>query len=184
VKVTIDLRGVQEAFRRAPQIFYQELDRSIKQGLTDIQRDARRVHRFKSISGNLARSVQVDFTSSKDPGNGLRLDKGMAPYAGWVHEGTQPHRIYPKDSSALAFIGKDGKAVLVPRNMGYIPTRAYWRDVAKKTGATLVYKGYVQHPGTKPDQFLYQAADRGIPGLMKRISAGIGRAIKRAGLGR
>ncbi len=182
LNVSIDSRAVQEAFARAPDVFLSEMERGAKEGLTEIQRDAVRNHRFKRKSGNLERSVRVDFKSFKEPGTGIRLETGIASYAPYVHEGTRPHKIAPKNKAALSFIGKDGRFVLVPKNMGYAQTRQYWIKQAKLTGSHLGFKGFVNHPGTKPDPFLYEAAIRGTDQLIQKIVAGIGKAISKIGL--
>ncbi len=87
MSVTIDLRGVNAAFKSAPSVFLSEMSRGAKEGLTDIQRDARSHHKFHRKSGNLQRSVVVDFKSFSEPGKGIRLESGLAPYANRIHEG-------------------------------------------------------------------------------------------------
>lgn len=63
--------------------------------------------------------------------------------------GTKPHRIYPKRANALAFFwDKIGKDTIVPKKPG--PTY--------ETPSHLVIgKGYVDHPGTKPQPYLRPA---------------------------
>lgn len=75
-------------------------------------------------------------------------------YATWVHDGTAPHKIFPKTKGALAFDWpKAGMHVVVPR--GRTATRV---QKSKKYGVILVIgKGYVQHPGTKARPFLMDA---------------------------
>lgn len=52
------------------------------------------------------------------------------PYALFVHEGTRPHDIRPKNASVLAFTARDG---------------------------TQVFTKLVHHPGTKPQRWLAKA---------------------------
>lgn len=61
----------------------------------------------------------------------IYLDDKLAPYGPMVHEGTRPHVILPKNRKVLR-----------------------WAD-----GGEFIFARKVQHPGTKPDQFLYQALD-------------------------
>lgn len=131
-----------------------EMSRGAKIGLTAIQRDARRVHRWKRKSNNLARSVIVDFKSFANPGHGIYLDSGIAPYAAYVHEGTAPHVIKAVRKKVLAFV----------------------------RGGKVMFRKQVNHPGTKPDPFLYEAADRGVNQLIREITRGISRAIVKIGL--
>jgi hypothetical protein len=87
LNISIDSRAVQEAFARAPDMFLSEMERGAKEGLTEIQRDAVRNHRFKRKSGNLEKSVIIDFKSFKQPGTGIRLETGMASYGPYIHQG-------------------------------------------------------------------------------------------------
>ena len=57
------------------------------------------------------------------------LDKRRAPYAAYVHEGTSPHDIFPTKRKCLRWAGPNG----------------------------FIFAKRVHHPGTKPDQFLYEA---------------------------
>lgn len=52
------------------------------------------------------------------------------PYALFVHEGTQPHDIYPRNARVLAFIGSDG---------------------------TQVFARVVHHPGNRPQRWLVRS---------------------------
>lgn len=87
MKVTIDNKSLLNAFRRAPDVFIKEIDKGAKEGLVNIQRESRRLHRFKSRSGNLARSVQIDFKSFKESRHGIKLESGIATYGPYIHEG-------------------------------------------------------------------------------------------------
>lgn len=143
--------------KRAPGVLITEIDRSAKIGLEKIKRSAQQRHRFKRKSGRLESSVTVDFKSIKIPGGGIHLDKGIAPYAAPVHQGSKPHTIRPKKQKALRWASQKGKA-------GF------------------KFAKVVRHPGTKPDQFLYQAAKRGQAQIRQEIIKGIVRALKIVGL--
>jgi hypothetical protein len=191
MKVLVDLRGVRDAFLAAPALFLRESARGAKEGLTEWKRDARQQHNFTSRSGNLARAIQVDFNNWQ--GQGLFNDSGSAAYGGWVHDGTRPHKIAPRFKKALYFI-KGGFRVIVLK-AGWKPPHAIagWMvragliggDRRKASSNTIwSHKGYVDHPGTKPDPFIFQAAERGMELLISKISEGIGRAIVKLGLRR
>jgi hypothetical protein len=175
MRVEIDMRAVSDAFRLAPQVIMRELARGAKEGLEDMRRDARVAHRFKTRGGALGRAVKVDFNNFA--GRGLFIDSGIAPYGGYVHDGTRPHKIAPRNKAALSFIGKSGKHVLVPKKIN-----GYWRGQGAITGAIVSSKGFVNHPGTKPDPFIYEAAQRGTPNLVNKMTQGVVRAIVKMGL--
>lgn len=92
MKITIDMRGLAATFKRAPEVILSEMSRGAKEGLVDIQRDARATHKFNRQSGNAGgnaeRSVTVNFKSFKDPeAKGVYLELGIAPYARRLHQG-------------------------------------------------------------------------------------------------
>lgn len=80
-------------------------------------------------------------------------------YAEYVHNGTRPHKIYPKGKGALAFDWpKVGMRVVVPRAGRHRAGGSYAGPVKSKRGAYfLISKGYVNHPGTKARPFLIMA---------------------------
>lgn len=59
----------------------------------------------------------------------------------YLHEGTKPHDIVPRMKKILRFPGKSG----------------------------LVFTRRVHHPGTSPDQFLYEAAEALTPDIQHRF---------------
>lgn len=102
--------------------------RSLMEAATLVQERARREHRFRTRTGMLERSIAVKL----EPTNArVFLDRNVARYSGWVHEGTAPHMIFPNKRKALRWVGPNG----------------------------FVFAKKVRHPGTKPDQFLYKALD-------------------------
>lgn len=75
----------------------------------------------------------------------LRNDK---PYAGYVEEGTRPHRIVAKNGRALRFLGRDGN---------------------------YVFRRAVNHPGTRPYWFLNRAQITAAARLKSMLEAGMRR---------
>lgn len=73
---------------------------------------------------------------------------------GYIRSGTAPHRIYASKKNALVFrwerIG--GVLTVVPASGG----RSYFN---KGRGILFIGKGYVDHPGTTPNDFLRRAFD-------------------------
>jgi hypothetical protein len=89
------------------------------------------------VTGRLRDSIDVRLVTGAD---GWPLTYEViadAPYASFVHEGTRPHHIAPRQASVLRF---------------------------PKSG-TMLYRPSVQHPGTQPRPFLRVAMDQVIGGL-------------------
>jgi hypothetical protein len=77
-------------------------------------------------------------------------------YAEFVHRGTRPHQIRATRKNALAFFWpKVGLQTFVPRRITRQPTGAYKSKRGK--AYFLISKGYVNHPGTKPRPWLFNA---------------------------
>jgi hypothetical protein len=180
LKSNIDYKKLAEAFNRVPLVAGKQLRLALHTSFKAVQIDAKRNHRFKSKSNHLENSVSFEVAPA-----GLEakvfLDEGVAKYGKYVHDGTDPHVIRPK-GGALSFV-MGGKKFLVPKHArgegGYLTE--YWRK-ARDAGAVIVPKGYVNHPGTKPDKFLYQAAARNELTIVARINATVARIFKIAGL--
>ena len=134
MNITINvLRGeeLRAALRVAPAAVRRHLAASIEAVARDVVEHARASHRFKTRSGTLER-----FTEAKVDRANLRAEVGFkasdVPYGAYVHDGTPPHKIRPKDRRALRWVA----------------------------GGDFVFAKGVNHPGTAPDPFLYNAADR------------------------
>lgn len=84
-----------EALRKFPPVFVDEMKNENRIFLRTVQRVARRIHRFKTRSGNLERSVLIDVSRQKVRGGMRRgleggsvyLEQGIAPYGRRIHEG-------------------------------------------------------------------------------------------------
>ncbi len=83
-------------------------------------------------TGKLAQSIVEDPIESDNPFRVTGSVTSTAPYSAFVHQGTQPHIIRPRNASALRFT---------------------------MNGATVFAKS-VNHPGTKPRPFLTNAVAR------------------------
>jgi len=76
--------------------------------------------------------------------------RAYAPYAIYVHEGTNPHEIRPKAKKALAFTVPGGTVTRTTKT----------GKTSTKTVLGIVITLSVHHPGTKKNQWLYRAAQR------------------------
>ncbi len=104
-------------------------------------------------TGNLANSLVMTMRARRTSVTGTVETR--VKYATWVHNGTEPHKIYPKGKGALTFFWpKVGAVTIVPRG-GRTMTGL---RKSKKHGVVFVIgKGYVNHPGTKARPFLVDA---------------------------
>jgi hypothetical protein len=79
-------------------------------------------------AGRLKRSIKVYRHQRYTKGQTIRVGTSV-PYAKYVHEGTRPHLITPKNpAGALKFVPKGGTMVIITKR--------------------------VNHPGTRPNRFL------------------------------
>lgn len=82
------------------------LNVGLKIATREIQNTARSRHKFTTRSGNLERSIQT--TSGYLIGS-VDLNKRIAPYGNYIHEGTRDHEVKPKDKKALRYVGAGGR---------------------------------------------------------------------------
>ena len=136
-----DLDKVRQVFEKAPDVAIENFTLAMKTAMNDIMQDARMHHKYKSGFGAELenRGLKAELTTNKNNeiAGVITLDEEAVPYARFVHEGTRPHKIFPRNKKMLRWPAKDGHGFISP-----------WK------------KGFVDHPGTKPDPFLYQATDR------------------------
>jgi hypothetical protein len=94
VHVTAEITGRDKllaAFLKMPRETAKNLRVALKEGLTLVQRQARRVHGYTSRTGMLARSVMIDVARSGYEGR-VYLDKGLAYYGPYIHEGWDTYK--------------------------------------------------------------------------------------------
>jgi hypothetical protein len=159
VNLSLEITGLDallDAFARAPDSTARSLRVAVKEGAVMIQREARRTHRFQTRSGRLERSVEVVSLgeSGASASATVFLNESVARYAEPIHEGSRPHVIRPRNRTVLRF----------------------------PSGAGFSFAPSVNHPGTKPDQFLYTSAELMQPAVEMRIQQGVNDAIEAAGL--
>lgn len=92
---------------------------------------------------------------------------GPMPLTRFIQRGTKPHIIRAKNASALRFFWpKVNATTFVPKGGGF-PTHM------RADNTFWIGKGYVNHPGTKPNKFIGRAFRRWLPGArrdLKKIS--------------
>ena len=84
----------------------------------------------------------------------IEIDPAVAPYGHWVHTGTRPHDIFPRNKQALRWTADN----------------------------SFRFAKRVHHPGTQPDEFLYEAAERGRAEVNAIFSRHTDEALRKAGL--
>jgi hypothetical protein len=86
-------------------------------------------------TGNLAAHIVKRIVNiGGEPVCVVGIDGKVVPYAYWVHEGSAPHWIFPREADRLVFFSqKAGRVIFMPPGEP------------------------VFHPGTKPNRFLVRA---------------------------
>ena len=137
----------------APDAVFKRLKSEMKIQLQLIQDVAKSQHNYHSRTGSLQRDLDITVDQSGLSGT-IRLDTAL-PYAASIHDGSRPHKILPK-GKFLKFVPKGGN--------------------------NFVFSKGVNHPGTKPDPFLYNAAAKQEPDFINGMEAALRMAFKECGL--
>lgn len=150
LKASIDYKEFAEEFNKFPIEAAKEMRIELSKAARTIASDAKLHHRFKTKSGMLERAIKY-IVSKSGLSAQIYIDDGIAKYGKYVHEGTDAHQIRPKTKKALYFV---------------------------KNSTKFFSKKGVNHPGTKPDKFLYEAADRQQPYFLARMNGAMKRIIE------
>lgn len=165
--------GLLSALQRFPQETEADVHGAVVDSAGMVQARARTTHRFISRSpATLEKSVDTRFPDRMT--GEVFLDTGVAPYARFVHEGTKPHVILPKNASLASQQQYAGKFRL-PKGSKLV---LRWAT----PGGGWAFSRYVNHPGTKPDPFLYEAAAAETSAVIERFGRAVQAAKQRAGL--
>ena len=134
--IEVNVQGI-EAIRATFARLVPEAQTKVLKGLAQVAFDtAQRQVDTHTQTGALARSLRL--RSDGEGGWIIGHDQQHAPYAPWVHWGTRPHMIRPREKKALRW----------PSGAG------------GKTG--FVFAKWVRHPGYAGDAWLVQAADEAV----------------------
>lgn len=154
--IRLDTTGATDllaAFARFSRETEEEVHRAVVDGTGIVQVEARATHRFISKTGNAERNTLTRFPDRMT--GEIYLDTGNAPELRFIHEGTKPHLIHPKNKKRLRWATPGGGWAFARR---------------------------VHHPGTKPDPFLYEAAATEQSAVVERFGRAVQAAKQRAGL--
>jgi hypothetical protein len=148
IKISIDSKELLNATKKEPIIALQEINNAIKKSSIKIQSIAQRI--APADTGKLRQMIETRL----EPLKGTVESK--AKYSLYVHEGTRPH-------------------VILPKNIGY---------PGHKGGLGSVRKGFgvfnkVNHPGTSPNPFMTNAINKAIPYITKYFSQAADNILKK-----
>ena len=137
-RITHDFVGLVKAFEAVPDKTQEMVKRQLKMAARDIKEHAAEHHRYESRGGDLERRGVIYRVNGSSAVIALNPN---VPYAVFVHEGTKPHIIEPRNKRALRWVAR-GEFAFAKR---------------------------VFHPGTEKDQFLYEAAENEMPKIQSRF---------------
>jgi len=144
--IEVNVQGI-EAIRATFARLVPEAQTKVLKGLAQVAFDtAQRQVDTHTQTGALARSLRL--RSDGDDGWIIGHDQQHAPYAPFVHFGTRPHIIRPREKKSLRW----------PSGAG------------GKTG--FVFAKWAKHPGFSGDPWLVQAADEAVrqfDAIVKRV---------------
>lgn len=115
--INVEIKNLEElvkAFEKAPGEAKIQLRLALRESLVKIQEHARKEHRFRTRTGMLERSVQVEVPSEWPLVGRVWLNPGPTQtasglsYGVFQHEGTKDHPIEPRNKKALRWVGGDG----------------------------------------------------------------------------
>ena len=165
IKINLDAQAIATAFEKSPDITSTYIRQALLESCRLVQHEARYHHRFTARTGALERAITYRVKKAATEGV-IYIDDKVAPYGKFVHTGTRPHDIYPKNKKSLRWAtmigGKQGLSAGDYKKMrlkdGY--NYSTGEDSRFRKGSTFAFARFVHHPGTKPDEFLYKAANK------------------------
>ena len=152
LSLSLNTDGLLADFNAAPQVLRDHLAPAVWSGAEAIQLEARATHHFVTRTGALERSVNA--VAISDTTARVFVDTSL-PYASSIHEGSRSHWIMPRNKSALRWPSASGG----------------WK-----------FSRGVHHPGTKPDRFLYAAAEAKRQEIETNINNAVTASLREAGL--
>jgi len=142
------------AFSVLPEVTGRNMRRAVKTSAVMVQEEAQQVHRFQTRKGTLESAIDVSISTTEAVSK-VFLNDGVARYGKWIHDGSRPHVIRPKNKKLLR-----------------------WVQNGRFRSAKLVH-----HPGTKPDPFIYEAAERKRGEVQALIQTeGIDKSLRQVGI--
>jgi HK97 gp10 family phage protein len=153
MELKLEIFGLDEAVSRLDKVSTEtqnKLKDAMDASLRDIQEEARTHHRFTTRSGDAERSIDID--KNYRSGNFYGAVGTTRKVTVYLHTGTKPHAIRPKQKLALRWAG----------GSGFIFAKRVW------------------HPGTKKDPFIFDALNKNRGAIISRFSNAVRTAIGEA----
>lgn len=177
----VDNNKIQQVADKAPGILLRNMRLAMEISCRDVQRDARAKHLFRSRTGALEKAVETKVTINTTEGleGAVFINDDTASYGKYVHLGTKPHEIRPKNKKALRW------ATSVVTGGNAISKQMYQnlrKEGYQSNRVGFAFARGVHHPGTKPDQFIFQAGERNRQHINDVFNRYSDRAIREAGL--
>lgn len=138
----VNLDKKQLVLEKFPKECHKAIRVTIKDGMARIKKHAFLNHRFTSRSGMLGKSISHEYNDATMTGT-VFLDSAVAPYARFIHDGTKPYTIVPREKKALRWVA-----------MSY---------------DHFIFAKRVHHPGIKEDPFLYEAGQKIAPSIKEEL---------------
>lgn len=153
LKIKVDTEKLVRAFEGAPDETREKIRQAVKTTAKDIKTRASAEHRYTSRSGTLERSgvhYRVERRVKSGAVGYVFLDEEAVKYARYIHEGKRPHMVEPRNKNVLRRVnGEDFE----------FGKRFFVR-------------------GTKPDPFLYNAAEKEAPAFERRLAAALDEVLE------
>ena len=106
----------------AREIFERRLRQAVKASAREVQTAAQNNHKFTSRTGQLERAIDVRMIGDKTAE--VYIDSQAAYHGPFVHEGTQPHDIFPKRKKALRWVPVGGNGFVFAKRVHHRGTKA------------------------------------------------------------
>ena len=152
VRLELDAAALYTAFSKAPERVRSHLRIALKVSAEEVKEHAQAHHAFKTRTGGVERSIATGFVEPMSATVSVGSQVGA-----FIHSGTRPHDIVPKNRSALR-----------------------WATPGSAKGFAFARK--VHHPGTSPDPFLHAALAAKEGAIVTRMQGAVSAAIKEVGL--
>lgn len=171
--ITIEVKGLKEmraGLRGASAKTVAELSKAVGQTMVVMTNQTIKEAPVNKAGGggNLRQSVQGRMTSMLGA-----VVTVLASYGLYVHEGTRPHIIRPRNKKALSFEwGRGGFQAAQSGGKTVFVRPGLTANRRVKWHATTVFKE-VHHPGTRANPFLQRAADKSATKIREYFDAAL-----------
>lgn len=155
VAISLDVSEIERAVALIEVQLEQRMPQAVKHGADAVAASARETHSYRDRTGRLTRSIAAHAPSGSFLGRTLAAEViADAPYSLFVERGTRPHKIVARRAKALAW----------------------------PSGGGMRFAKSVNHPGTKPYNFLSGALERELDDVQAHLQDAMIDAVEAAGI--